>query len=637
MILNKPTLAMRELVVVSEGNDVFRQEFTDGVNVFAGENGSGKTTIADLIVFALGGEPHTWREEAKRCDFVLAEFDINGSVLSIRRNIEGGRRRTPLHMFWGPLSAARTADVAQWQVYPYAAAGGKTSASEVLFEAMGIPEVHSDGGSRITMYQMLRLLYVDQASPHTDLFVLDRFDSGQVRTAIGDLLCGVYDHAIHEMRQRQRDLETIQTAARSQLRTLRAFLGGDGRNASPEEIEKETAALSARREVLYATIRSSADGAPPLDAPVAKRSAELARVEAQLREARKELSGAMQRARQLALSTADSEMFLAALAARIVALDDAAHSHELLGAVEFAYCPSCFAELKPTSSGNCTLCGEAMVGEVAKDNRLRMRRELTQQVEESSELMRGMRAEDAVLSDRLRGLRTFEQGLALRYDEMQTSVKPATDFQDAELFRELGAIDEQLRERGERLKMAARLAGLERGLSGAAEEFAKLALEIERREAIQIDRKDEVDRAVSQMTVELLHADLPREAEFEEAREVTFSFSDNLVRVDGRNNFAASSVVYLKNVFHLALLLASLEVPYMRLPRLMIFDNVEDKGMEPARSHNFQQLVAAYSAAATVRHQIILFTSMPSPDLPGSSLLKRTPFTRAHKSLAFGA
>jgi hypothetical protein len=74
----------------------------------------------------------------------------------------------------------------------------------------------------------------------------------------------------------------------------------------------------------------------------------------------------------------------------------------------------------------------------------------------------------------------------------------------------------------------------------------------------------------------------------------------------------------------------------MRYPRLAIFDNVEDKGMEPPRSHNFQRIVRELSAATEVEHQIILFTSMIAPEIEGEPALLIGPYyTHESKTLRF--
>jgi hypothetical protein len=138
---------------------------------------------------------------------------------------------------------------------------------------------------------------------------------------------------------------------------------------------------------------------------------------------------------------------------------------------------------------------------------------------------------------------------------------------------------------------------------------------------------------IASLVIEILKRDLPRETRFQSAESVSFDFGRNQVAVEGRTNFAASSMVLLKNGFHLALLLASLEHEYFRYPRLALFDNVEDKGMEVARSHNFQSVVVELSEQASVDHQIILTTSMMNPTLEDDSYVIGPAYDHQRKSL----
>ncbi len=54
---------------------------------------------------------------------------------------------------------------------------------------------------------------------------------------------------------------------------------------------------------------------------------------------------------------------------------------------------------------------------------------------------------------------------------------------------------------------------------------------------------------------------------------------------------------------------------FFRYPRFCIIDTIEDKGMEPVRSHNFQMLIAKISENSGVAHQFIFATAMIAPDL----------------------
>jgi hypothetical protein len=52
-----------------------------------------------------------------------------------------------------------------------------------------------------------------------------------------------------------------------------------------------------------------------------------------------------------------------------------------------------------------------------------------------------------------------------------------------------------------------------------------------------------------------------------------------------------------------------------------MIDTTEDKGMEPERSHNFQNQILRVSREAKVEHQIIYATAMISPDVDDEEFL----------------
>ena len=57
-----PTLQLRRLRVLKSGRPVYDQAFHEGVNIIRGDNGSGKSSIADFAFFVLGGEFDNWKK-----------------------------------------------------------------------------------------------------------------------------------------------------------------------------------------------------------------------------------------------------------------------------------------------------------------------------------------------------------------------------------------------------------------------------------------------------------------------------------------------------------------------------------------------------------------------------------------------
>jgi hypothetical protein len=85
----------------------------------------------------------------------------------------------------------------------------------------------------------------------------------------------------------------------------------------------------------------------------------------------------------------------------------------------------------------------------------------------------------------------------------------------------------------------------------------------------------------------------------------------------------------------LALLLAATTDEQFYHPRFAVFDNIEDKGMEQDRSHNFQQMIVRLSAAARLKHQIIFTTSMPDAKLETVDLVVGPHYSHENRTLAF--
>jgi AAA15 family ATPase/GTPase len=81
-------LKLNELIVVQGDNYIFHEKFDHKINIIRGDNSTGKSSIANFIFFILGGDFTDFLPEAKRCDYVLAELTINGTLVTIRRNLD---------------------------------------------------------------------------------------------------------------------------------------------------------------------------------------------------------------------------------------------------------------------------------------------------------------------------------------------------------------------------------------------------------------------------------------------------------------------------------------------------------------------------------------------------------------------
>lgn len=182
-------------------------------------------------------------------------------------------------------------------------------------------------------------------------------------------------------------------------------------------------------------------------------------------------------------------------------------------------------------------------------------------------------------------------------------------------------------------KAAATFSALHETAGRLAAEIREIELRIETKRRTQLHHRSLADAHISDNAVRFLRADLPSEEHFEVAQKVTVDVGVNSFAVDGRNQFSASSVTFLKNAVHFAFLFSSLELDFFRYPRLIICDNIEDKGMVAARSQNLQRLIVKRSSQFDVEHQIIFTTSMIAPDLNNATYCVGDEYTHENKSL----
>jgi hypothetical protein len=606
---------------------VYDEKFHSGLNVIRGENGSGKTTIADFIFFALGGDTPQWRAEAALCEYVFAEVKINGEPATLRRQVDPALKR-PMAIFWGSFEKAESSQT-DWQLYQYSATSGKESFSQALFHIAGIPEVKGQLAARVTMHQILRLMYVDQKTDYEQIFRFDPFDQGITREAVGDLLCGVYDDRLYEDQIKLSEKQDEKARLRSELKTIFALFGDQGvPDSAAIEIDRSGSQLARDQAYAQLEVLPTQPVRQGIDA-IARRRSEIAEALGEQNQVVRQLEGLIAEAK---VEVADREQFLAALRARLQALQESEAIHESLGVFSFEFCPSCHAPLE-RQDDTCRLCKSPLESRPGQ-NLLRLRNELSQQIAESEAMQQSLSRRAEQLSQQLRPAEELQRKLQLEYNEISTEPLTPIDAAAGEIHRRIGYLDRKMEDLERLSKVAERVSAITAREAVLASEISRLNDEIEARTAQQEDRKHDVAALIAKSTTDFLRRDLPREGAFTHAISLNFNFGTNRLSVDGRSTFAASSNVYLKNVFHLALLNASAIREYMRYPRLVIFDNVEDKGMEQERSHNFQRIVWELSSSLDVEHQIILFTSMIDPQIEAEpNLLIGEHYTHEHKTL----
>lgn len=612
---------------------MYDQVFKLGVNIIRGSNSSGKSTITDFMFFVLGGDVNNWKPEAERCDEVIAEIAVNGAPLTLRRYVTENSRQA-MHLFWGDYDTASKSAVEGWNVYPFRRTDRTESFSQALFRALDMPEVRSDSDSNITMHQILRLIYIDQLSPVQSLMRQENFDSHLTRKAVGDLLLGLYDDSVYSDELRMREKQKELDAATRQIESVLLVLGEAQHAVDIEAIEKTISDVRNELDRVHAALEAAKAGQ---STGRAQAMPDIRRPQEVYLALQKSLAAAYEIVGRLELEVEDSRQFIANLESRMAALDESVATRSALGQLPLNICPHCLSVLEPPASETvCVLCHQEISVDAGKAQALRMRQEIALQAKESRILLE---EKEKVLGDERRKIPGMHESMRAAQKTLETElnkIQSQRDSQIDELLVKKGTLEGKIDALLQQAKAVGILETLKARKVTLTAEVQKLALSIQTKRTLQRVRLSEALGKIEHYARELLRKDLPLEETFQVAQSVTFDFSKDTFAVDGRNQFSASSITYLKNCIHYGMFFAALDLEFFRYPRFIICDNMEDKGMQEDRSRNFQRVIVEMAKTFDVEHQIIFTTSMIDPTLDNAELCVGPKYTQGHKSLSFG-
>ena len=626
-------MRLDRLRIMARGQAVYDQEFHEGVNIIRGDNSAGKSTISDFIFFVLGGDFKEWKPATRRVDEVQAQITTPRGTLSLRREKRDGR--PPILVYFGDLEDAAKHGIDGWEPYPIQRGQSNLSFSEVLFRSMLLPEAQSDGASNITNHQLMRLLYSDQRTPAPRLFRFESFDKATIRTAVGDLVCGIRSFGLFEVELKIRELETKFNNLDKKWGALL--------NSFPDQIGVTVVAINAEIKALEKMVEELKTEVEKVDQAVSGdlntqfyKDRKLA-VD-KLKKLKINLAKTSQALEKNNLEQSELERFITHLTDSLKLLKNAEETSELLGSIDFSHCPACL-ELLPKNDDPklCTLCGQDLDSEQSASRYNHIRVDLELQVKESHQLLaQELEASLAAKSHHARVLKEFEHSTTDFALKFELSNSPREAFL-AERHGRIGRINKELEQLSSSLQRAAELDRL----SGEKEKVnTDLTKAKETRTALEkaaFWKRSSALKLVSSKAAGILRSDTSgAQEEFDVAQNVDLSFEDDAILLDGLANFSESSNVFLKNAAILGLHLAACSDRSFFHPRFVLFDNIEDKGMQTARSHCFQELIVRTTTETTLPNQVIFTTSMMNPKLELDDYTIGPYYDEHNKTLDFG-
>lgn len=616
-----PFLKLNRLTIYTKnGKTAYDQSFHQGVNIIRGHNSAGKSTIGNFIFYVLGGDFKKWTTAAAQCGDVYAEVFINSEPITIKRTVSVAGNQ-PMSIFWGTYEEALKSASEGWQSFSYRRTESKKSFSNALFLALGFPELRGDVDSNITMHQILRMLYIDQKSLTLDLLMTENFDSSITRKTIADLLFGVYDDSLYSDKISLRESEKDYDVKKKQFEGIeQIFKASDNEtnvgtiNALIEENNNQIKSID---EYLEKLTKEQSDATSKSDEEELK----VVTIKTNLLASRNSLSLLQSEINKFEFELLDSQDFLRSLEKRALALSDSLLTRETFVDLKMHHCPNCLSQLEPAEDDtHCELCKQQLPEDKGSSQIKRMQQEIDNQIRESKKIY--LEKEHKLLEFKSsyptleQKVRAFQREL----DEALSNVKTVRNQEFDELLIKKGELRSKNDYLIKQLRALEQIEVLRKELAGLKIKIDSLKTNIYSKETEQRNRLQNAFQVIQATTLRLLHSDLGRQSEFSTGRKVELDFEKNTFSLDGENNFSESSNVYLKNSVRFSIFFASLQKDFFRLPRFILCDNIEDKGMQPDRSQSFQKEIVKLSSESEVSHQIIITTSMISPELDNTEL-----------------
>ncbi len=618
MTFNASTFFIKRFLIAKSGKLVFDQKFHLGVNIIRGANSVGKSTIMDLLFNCIGGDisEDRWTKEAKSCNWLIAELQLNGRVLTICRAIDPGSK-PPILFFDGSFDQSQKAQTSDWQKYGLNRTDEKLSFSQQLFDLLGWPHSQTEDFANLTMHQVLRLIFVDQGTPVNKILRAEHstFDRPSMRQAIGDFMLGLDDLGIYGLKQQLSKAEAEFSKIEGQLDSIYKFITPVEGVLRVEHLNKEI--TDAQLEMLRLTQERDKLLSQPDDNSDEKIKVEAERLSIEIDKLTKDIDVRLSRRAEILNEIVESELFITAIEARIKSLKESREAYDFFGEVRFKFCPSCLSAISESDKQKCHLCKTDFDKDSREASYLAALNELVFQKKESTKVLEEFKAR---LAEHNLYINTIQHNLQSLKAKHVTTLKISSErmLMLNNLSSQIGALEERIKNSTDKMRLVSAVEGLVQKKVELNATMLDLADRIKQNRELTHERRVKVEYNLSEKTKALLEKDGNFEPDFTEASLVQFDFGKDMMLVDGRSKFSASSETILKNSFHLAILQESIEDDTMRYPRLYLLDNTEDKGMAPDRSQNFQRMVVESLSSYAKPYQVIMTTSMIDPELDAS-------------------
>lgn len=553
----KVKMTLQKLTLLGSRKNYF-VEFKPGLNYISGHTSTGKTSIFEMIDYALGAKEHkSYIEIGGSCSAVELEFLIGEERFLIRRK---------LFEFTQPAIIEIWNDTKDKFVFytrcEIAAPSNPQSLSAFLIEKFNLAET-SISGDRFSFRDLFKYSYLKQTEiDNEDIMHEKDWAHNLKRKATFEIIFNLFDAQLNSYKDTLKAKEKERDELVIKLQGIKDFLFSAELTDMTEYI-RQSAALTKEIEQLkadLAAIKKNKGVNTSFSNGLRQRIVAL-------KEILKELAG----------KKADQQNYINKLRLLLNQYESEIEKRQLakdgyfaFSQYEFIYCPNCLQPIQATSEmhDNCCLCGSEK--DDSKSELLVLEKEIKQIRRKLNELRKFVETEDGKLDELIREDQTCQKELAEVERELQHLY---ADYDNPQLEQiellnyEIGQKIRLQYELCQKLKMIEELEGIEKYLKDKENVIERLRATIKEISCITTDKKALI-RAITSRFTEILEA-------FEYPK-LNNSYIDEknylpYVRGNKYNDIGSlAGVSLITMAYYLAILLEGVEDSYHHLNLLLI-------------------------------------------------------------------
>lgn len=331
-----------------------------GISYFWGQMGAGKSSIARLVDYCLGGDFQL--SPALQAEFLSATLtlELQQSVLTIERQRDSRNVLASWTRNDGPYSVVLPARVASGEVVPET---GIETLSDLIFFLSGVnpprvrkSKIKEDSKAvRLTVRDLLWFCYLDQDHIDSSFFHLEQSAEFYLRLKSRDVIRYVIGYHVERVADLEAELDQLRanrTARVSSIDSLTKALVEVG-IGSEEEIGQREAALTAAIATADQNIRAYRNA--PRDAETLHA---IDRLKAQSRDLGNAVAKIDADADELRTTRERHLRHRNEIEMLGLKFRRSAEAREILGDLKFVDCPRCAQQLPPHAPSCCEVCGQ---------------------------------------------------------------------------------------------------------------------------------------------------------------------------------------------------------------------------------------------------------------------------------------